>query len=348
MRLADRHILGELLLFFGVSSAAVLSLLVGVSLLFQQASVETLPYTLPYYLSLTLPVAIALAASLSVNRLARDNELTVLRGTGTPILRAFLPILLTGLVVSIADYTLFDIVLPYATKQQIAKYGMAQEPPTPGATFAVDRYTLSYATSQKLSVSKRHVTRLVIVETQATGVPAQITTANTADYENGTWQLAGVVVHHYNAQGIMQSETKQAATTLALPVDFSNLYRRADSAQVEFNFPELMARAKDAARFGNKQDATAYEVDAWTKLALPAMAFVFTLFATPLALMFARTGSFSGVMLSIGTVFVAWNTLLLMQYVGYGNYLPPAIAAWSTDVLFGIPGLFLLFRADHA
>ena len=348
MRIADRHIVSELLLFFGVSTLAVLTLLVGVALLFQQASIATLPYSIPYYLTLTLPVAVALAASLSVNRMARDNELTVLRGTGTPLFRAFLPILIVGFAVSVLDYILFDRVLPYALQQQVAKYGQVPETVSPGATFAVDKYTVSYASSQKLSPAKRRLSRLVIVETPENGAPPpQITTATTADYENTVWKMQGVIIHYYDAKGVLLREEQKPTATFNLPVDFSNLYQRADSAQAEYTFVELMARSKEAARFGNHQDAVAYEVDGWTKLALPGMAFVFTLFATPLALMFARTGSFSGVMLAIGAVFVAWNTLLLMQYVGYGDYLPPAVAAWSTDILFGLPGIFLLWRADR-
>jgi lipopolysaccharide export LptBFGC system permease protein LptF len=349
MRLADRYILTELLLFFLGSTAAVLTLMLGIVFLFQHPQWDTLPSVIPYYISLTLPVAIALASSLVVNRMARDNELTVLRGTGTPLARAFLPILIIGLAVSILDYVLFDRVLPFEVQRQLAPFGQTLEPPSPGATFVVDRYTISYSGSQRLSASKRHMTKLVIMETPANpGMPFQIITADSADYEYGIWQMQQVIYHSFSLNGITQAERRGATGQLRLTVDFSNLYRRPDSAQEEYTFPELIQRAREAARLGNRQDAIAYEVDAWTKLALPAMAFVFTLFATPLALRFARTGSFSGVMLSIGTVFVAWNTLLLMQYVGYGGYLPPAVSAWATDLLFGIPGLFLFYRADRS
>jgi lipopolysaccharide export system permease protein len=69
---------------------------------------------------------------------------------------------------------------------------------------------------------------------------------------------------------------------------------------------------------------------------------VFALCAPPLALRFSRSGGFAGVLLSIIVVFVAWNTLLLMKYVGLGGYLPPAVAAWTTNGIFTLLGLWLL------
>ncbi|MDX1934373.1 MAG: LptF/LptG family permease [Capsulimonadales bacterium] len=348
MRIADRSILIELLTFFLVSTLAVLILLVGIAVLFQQESWEYLPYSIPWYLSLTLPVAIALAASLQVNRMARDHEVTVLRSAGTPLYRAFLPIFVVGFLVSVVDYVLFDRVLPWGQQQLTARFGQAAEETASGNAFAVDRFTVAYSGSERLSAAKRRLFKVVLIESPSgEGTPTRVTTAMEADYENGNWQMRGVVRLTFDHRGVTSGEERRATDTIRLPVDFSTLYRRPDSAQIQYAFSELIVRAREAERFGNRQDAIAYETDAWTKLALPSMALVFTLFGVPLSLRFARTGSFSGVMLSIGTVFVAWNTLLLMQYVGYGGWLPPFVAAWATNILFGVPGLVLLWFAER-
>ena len=46
---------------------------------------------------------------------------------------------------------------------------------------------------------------------------------------------------------------------------------------------------------------------------------------------FSQAGGFTGVLLlSVIMVFVAWNTWLLLKYVGQAGYLPPLVAAWST------------------
>ena len=53
-------------------------------------------------------------------------------------------------------------------------------------------------------------------------------------------------------------------------------------------------------------------------------------------------GAFTGVLLSIVVVFVAWNTLLFMKAAGLGGWVPPLFAAWSTNVLFTALGVWML------
>jgi hypothetical protein len=72
------------------------------------------------------------------------------------------------------------------------------------------------------------------------------------------------------------------------------------------------------------------------------MCFVFALCSPPLSLRFARTGAFTGVLLSIVVVFVGWNTLLLMKGVALGRAYLAALAALSTPILFTCLGAWLL------
>jgi lipopolysaccharide export LptBFGC system permease protein LptF len=52
------------------------------------------------------------------------------------------------------------------------------------------------------------------------------------------------------------------------------------------------------------------------------------------------------VLLAIVLVFVFWNTLLLFQILGNHGVLPPLLAAWATNLLFGVGGLTLLRRLE--
>jgi lipopolysaccharide export system permease protein len=171
-----------------------------------------------------------------------------------------------------------------------------------------------------------------------------ITTAESADYENGVWQMKSVVYHRYDKEGFATFDVAAKTATLNLRIDFSQGSMGGVSGQSdnEMTFAELTQRQEAAARQGQTRAALEYDVARWFKLSLPMMGIVFALCGPPLALRFSRAGSFTGVLLSIITVFVAWNTLLFMKAVGLGGYLPPAVAAWSTNVLFTLIGLWLL------
>src|SRR5205085_10750613 len=74
-------------------------------------------FFLPYLINLTMPVAMAIAASLTVSRLARDSEITVMRAAGISLKRIFMPLFVVGLAVSIGDFYFGERVVPWANQQ---------------------------------------------------------------------------------------------------------------------------------------------------------------------------------------------------------------------------------------
>lgn len=359
MRLSDRYVFGELLLPFMIGTLAVLMMLVGNTLfalletMLRQkwpasAVARVLVLNIPVVLVYTLPVATALAASLATNRMARDNEITVLRGSGTALARAFAPILLFGALVSVGTFLLSERVVPWAWREQqnVQSFldNLPKSPIEAGFTIRVENYTITFNSAQKISDTKRRLNKVQLVEAaQQPGEYPILTLAETADYESGVWTLKNATVHRFNADGTLLLNAQVRDVTLNQRIDFSQAYTPLQGDQLrQVSFAELSRRAGEARRLGQTANALTYEVERWFKLSLPAMCFVFALCAPPLALRFSRAGSFTGVLLSIIVVFVAWNTLLLMKYVGLGGLVPPLMAAWTTNALFTLLGLWLL------
>ncbi len=359
-RLSDRYIFGELILPFIIGTLAVLMMLVGNTLfaLLDRAMREhwqvgmitrILVLNIPVVLKLTLPVSTALAVSLATNTMARNNEITVLRSIGVPLIRIFLPMILFGTIVSGVNLYLYDRVVPWAWKEQQSVQGFLDNLPSNpidvGFTVPVENFDITFNQVQKISDTKRRLLKVVIVD-KGVGKDEYrtITTADTADYENGVWQMKNVVYHRYDSKGFATIDAAAKTATMNLRIDFSQGYMGGASSQSdnEMTFAELTQKQEAAQRQGQTRAALEYDVARWFKLSLPMMGVVFALCGPPLALRFSRAGSFTGVLLSIITVFVAWNTLLFMKAVGLGGYLPPPVAAWSTNVLFTLIGLWLL------
>ena len=357
MRLSDRYIFGELLLPFLIGTLAVLMMLVGNTLfgllepMLREkwpvaAVLRVLVLNVPTVLVLTLPVATALAASLATNRMARDGEITVLRGGGAPLLRTFAPILLFGLLVSAANLYIADRVVPWAWKEQedtkALLYSLPKDPVQTRVGFRVENYLFAIGSAQKVGSDRLRLTDIVVYQyPDLPGTYGEVFTARTGSYRANVWTLENARLHRYRADGTTAFDAKVETVTIPLRVNFSQVFSL-PLREDQLAFAELTQRAEGARRLGQLQDARKYEVERWFKLSLPAMCLVFALCAPPLSLRFARTGAFTGVLLSIIVVFVAWNTLLLMKYVGLGGYLPPAVAAWSTNALFTIVGAVLL------
>jgi lipopolysaccharide export LptBFGC system permease protein LptF len=374
MRLSDRYIFSDLWMPFFIGTFLVLMMIVGNTLYAWLDTItrekwpldqvaRMLVLNIPTATVLTLPVSTALAASLAINRMARDNEITVLRGSGVPLYRIFLPIVAFGALISLVNLYIANRVTPWAFKEQqnveSVLNSITASKVEQGRTFSVDNYTVTFRSAAKVNQSRWRLNKVVIVENTpppvfgatATSPPTAqdayplILTAASADYEKGAnagvWYLKSVVYHHYKDDGMTNFDLVADSGTLNLTIDFNQMYQQATQFD-KLSYEELTQRAAAARRFGQSRDATTLEVERWFKLSLPLMGIVLALCGPPLALQFARAGAFTGILLSVITSFVAWNTLLLMKSIGYGGYLPPAVAAWSTNALFTLVGLWLL------
>jgi lipopolysaccharide export LptBFGC system permease protein LptF len=82
----------------------------------------------------------------------------------------------------------------------------------------------------------------------------------------------------------------------------------------------------------------------WHKVAYPLVAIVMAILAIPFALTMGRRGSLTGIAVAIGVALAYWVVDGLFGAMGYVNYLPAPLAAWSADVLFGLTGGYLLLR----
>jgi len=372
MRLSDRYIFSELWMPFFIGTFLVLMMIVGNTLYAWldtitrekwplQEVARMLVLNIPTAVVLTLPVSTALAASLTINRMARDNEITVLRGAGVPLWRIFLPIFAFGAVISFANLYIANRITPWAFKEQqnveSALNSITSSKIEQGRTISVDNYTVSFSSASKLADNRWRLNNVILVENNyappgtVPGAPEypKITTAKYADYEKGAdrgiWHLKSIVRHEYDSNGFTIHDAGAESGTLDLKIDFNQMYSQ-PAQNDKLSYEELTQRATEAKRFGNSRDAVTLEVERWFKLSLPLMGMTLALCGPPLALLFARAGAFTGILLSVIVSFVAWNTLLLMKSIGFGGYLSPMVAGWSTNVIFTLFGLWLLKKQE--
>ena len=74
------------------------------------------------------------------------------------------------------------------------------------------------------------------------------------------------------------------------------------------------------------------------------MTVIMAILAIPFALLMGRRSSLTGVAMAIGVTLAYIVINELFVELGYVNYLPALMAAWSSDLLFGLVGCYLLLR----
>jgi lipopolysaccharide export LptBFGC system permease protein LptF len=91
-------------------------------------------------------------------------------------------------------------------------------------------------------------------------------------------------------------------------------------------------------------DTMRLRVQLWQKIAYPLVAVVMAVLAIPFALSMGRRGSLTGIAVAIGVALAYFVINGLFGALGDVNYLPAALAAWSSDLIFGLVGGYLLLR----
>ena len=362
----DRYLLGEMVLPFIGGILLIVVMLVGNTLfpLIEDIVRNGIPplivarliaFNIPILIPLTLPPGVALASSWAVNRLARDSEVTAIRMAGVPLRRLFLPIILVGLLSSVASFLVGDRVVPPAwrefqkTQGQMFSYALQASPSlAANKVFTYQDYSFHIREIRKDPLGRANRLQLYGLTiyqnpTQPNGFPT-IITAQSADYDRDVWTLHDGYIATFGKDGAVNIDAPAKTLTLNLQVPLASLTQTAAETPEQLTMAQLGAQMSALAKTG--QDNTAVAFNYYAKLGLPFLCLAFALCAPPLALRFARAGAYIGIFLSIVMVWVAWNTLLLTKILGLTGKMPPALAAWSPALLFAVVGIYFLWRAE--
>ncbi|MER3403026.1 MAG: hypothetical protein C4337_06950 [Armatimonadota bacterium] len=352
----DRYILREMLIPLSIGTLAILLMLIG-NLLFNYAPwflnygvpvvavAQMVMYYTPYLLVLSLPVGTAVGTALTVNRLTRDSEITVLRMAGISLRRLFLPLLMAGLVMSVLNYYLNERVVPPAMREfnrlRNRVFLLAPVPNlTSNAVLKVQNYLIGIGIAEQRG-QRVVLEDVLILERRDRGTWLVIKAPRGA-YRDGVWELESPTLHYYTADDTVIEVKRAPRLVINLQVALQDFFTTPE--------PEEQTRAQLREQIErNRQMGLAnprLEVSYHLKVAMPLACFVLALCSPVLSFWLARAGSFVGVLLSIVLVFVFWNTFLLFRLLGDQAILPPLVSAWMPNLLFGLGGFLLISRAE--
>ena len=84
-----------------------------------------------------------------------------------------------------------------------------------------------------------------------------------------------------------------------------------------------------------------YMVALERKVAFPFVTVIMTLLALPFAVTTGRRGALYGIGIGIVLAIIYWIALSVFGAVGAGGLLPPMLAAWAPNILFGAAALYI-------
>jgi len=363
MKLLDRYLLSELVGPFMFGVGVVLMLFEG-SVIFQVLNTldqrvslwglaRVLLFKVPYLMVWSAPVATLFASAFAINRLGRDNEITCIRSAGVSVRRICTPIAMVGLIVSGLAFLANERLVPWAEQQAndtMRKMAIAQAIPQiqPNIFFNSENYWFYIGSVQKLGKRDVQVQNVLIYHLPEDGGLPSLMTAKSGRSRGLVWEFEDAWQGEFDHDGMVKYDKRLKHFQLNLARAVQDFWVN-QRTSAEMSTAELKRQIDQIGGPQSGVRSTALNdmsLDYHLRFSIPLSCLIFALMAAPLSLRFARGGSFWGILLSIVLGFVYYNTIFFAKIMGTNGVIPPVLAGWSQDVLFGLFAVFLILREE--
>ncbi|HUC29673.1 MAG TPA: LPS export ABC transporter permease LptF [Candidatus Acidoferrum sp.] len=302
----------------------------------------------PYLLYNVAPLVMLLAVLVTFGLMQRSNEITAIKATGVSIYRIVTPVIIAAAVLATALFFADQFYLPHTNKRQEALHNQIKgKPPQTYLRpdrkwifgknndiyyyqfFDPDRDQFGNLTVFQLDRAKFAITRRVHADR-----------AHWADnlnrwiYEQG-WERS------LNVSAIANYHPFEVATFPEFPENPS-YFKKEVKQYTEMNYEELRRYIRDLQQSGF--DVVRLRVQLHKKLSYPLITLIMAVLAIPFSVATGKKGAITGVAVAVGIAVVYTVVSRLFEAMGDLSQLPPALAAWSPDLIFILLGGYLILK----
>jgi LPS export ABC transporter permease LptG/LPS export ABC transporter permease LptF len=305
----------------------------------------------PSIAHLLTPVAVLVAVLITFGVMARYNEITAMKAAGLSIYRIVLPAIALSLLICFGMFELAEYLLPPLNKRANQDMNVIKGRPPQSSSSNEHRWILG---SDGRIYNFDYLQR----GDAAARVPTSLYGLSIYDVDPASWQLkdrlyAARAVWNgvgYNLErGWRWTFSPRAAfhdfaEARTREIEGPSYFAREERESETMSFVELRAHIATLEKLG--LDVTKLKVELHRKVAYPMVSLIMTMIAIPFAFVVARRGALYGVAASVVIAIVYWATIAIFGALGDSARLPPLIAAWAPNVLFGTTALYFLFTLD--
>jgi LPS export ABC transporter permease LptF/LPS export ABC transporter permease LptG len=302
----------------------------------------------PYLLYNVAPLVMLLAVLVTFGLMQRSNEITAIKATGTSIYRIVTPVIVAAGVLAAGLFFADQFYLPHTNKRQEALHNQIKgKPPQTYLRpdrkwifgqnndiyyyqfFDTDRDQFGNITIFQLDRASFTITRRIHAER-----------AHWADNLN-RWVYEQGWDRSLNVAAIVSYRPFDVATFPQLP-ETPSYFKKEVKQYSEMNYEELRNYIRDLQQSGF--DVVRLRVQLNKKLSYPLITLIMAVLAIPFALSSGKKGAITGVAVAVSIAVFYTVVSRLFEAMGDLSQLPPALAAWSPDLIFILVGGYLILK----
>jgi LPS export ABC transporter permease LptG len=305
-------------------------------------------FAAPFTVHLIMPVAVLMAVLITFGVMGRRNEITAMKAGGVSVYRASLPALGLGLVVSLLMFGMSEFVLPPMNRVAERDFNVIKGRPPQSTDLLQKRWILGPDT---------RMYHYDYFEPRPEG--AVLYGLSVYDMNAEHWDLRDLLYSGRAAWNGMGYDMERGwRRTFGEATVFSTFTAARNNREIEppsyfgqeerkadtLRFADLRAHIAALERLG--LDVVPLRVQLHRKVSFPVVAVVMTLIGIPFAFVVARKGALYGIAASILIAIVYWACIAIFEALGNHTALPPVLAAWAPNLLFGAAGLYMMLTLE--
>jgi len=360
-QLLDRLVLSELVRFFVFILAGFSSLFLIVTLFqlldyISRNNIEWvivanyLIFLLPMILNYVSPIAALVAVMVTFGILHKTSQVVALKASGQSIFRLAAPAILASILLSGFVFVNQDYILPFTNRRQNNLRYMIRKGQEPPQTFYQTTNKWIFGTESRIfnyayfTPSTNTFARLSILDLtrQPFGISRRLY-ARRATWDDSAqqWVLEKGWERKFESDRLVAFESFDIRKySLAEHPDY---FKKETVGSSSMTLAELRRAISELSRSGF--DVLDLRIALQSKIAFPLTCLVMVIVGLPFSFSVGKRGALYGVAAGMAIGLAYWGLTGLFEQMGRYEVLPPMMAAWGPNMLFGAGGLYLFLTA---
>jgi LPS export ABC transporter permease LptG len=303
-------------------------------------------FATPAMIHLMAPVAVLMAVLITFGVMSRRNEITAMKAAGISVYRASVPMLALAVLVCLFLFGLSELVLPSMNKVANQDRNVIKGRP-PQSTSSLERRWIlgsdgrfyNYDYLERGTGIALYGLAVFDVDPLRWDLRNRLYAARAA-WNGVSYDLERGWYRSFAATPTFHTFDQTRVRDIEPPSYFNQEERESDT----LGFKELRRHISSLEKLG--LDVTKLRVELYRKVSFPLVTVVMTLIGIPFAFVVARHGALYGIAAAIVIAIFYWGCLAIFEALGSTAVLPPALASWAPNILFGAAGLYLMLTLE--
>lgn len=349
----DRYIIGEIAapFFFSVFGFVLIGI---VDILFSLVEafvnngvpflvvLRLLLYKIPAIMVLFFPMATLFAVMLTLIRMAKDSEITVLRASGVNVLRILMPVIAMAVLFSFLSYYINEKLVPWTNhvSNDLIRTAVMKAPPPDIAENIFFRESGDRFFYVKKIDSKQNRIYNVLIYELTPSYP-RVITAQEASWDKHSWTLFRGRVHKFGDDGVIKYQADFDQMIIHVDRNVESFFTEQKTPK-EMSSQELGSQINTLDKGGINTSTLRMELS--MKKSIPAASLAFAIIGISLCVTFVNSGRdwwgvIFAVLIALLSVGFYFFLMAFFKALGRAGDLPVVLASWTPNLIFCSLGL---------